>query len=255
MGVVFRITRTGTLTVIHNFDGTHGANPFGPLVKGTDGNLHGTAANGGANGGGIVFKITTQGGFTLLHSMNPAVDGGTPLAGLVQATDGNFYGVNGAGGSAGTCSGGCGTLFRFAGGENLSVLYSFDTFTGMNPVVTPMQHTNGLIYGDTSLGGSGTACVMSSFGCGVFYSLNVGLGVFITFVRPVGKIGHDAQILGQGLTATTGVTFNGVSSTSFKIVSDTFMLASVPDGATTGPVIVTTPGGVLTSNTSFFIEK
>ncbi len=58
-------------------------------------------------------------------------------------------------------------------------------------------------------------------------------------------------ILGQGLTGTTSVTFNGVAATSFKVGSDTFMTAVVPSGATTGPVVVTTPGGTLTSNVSF----
>src|SRR5260370_40711144 len=55
-------------------------------------------------------------------------------------------------------------------------------------------------------------------------------------------------ILGQGLTGTTSVTFNGVAATSFNVGADTFMTAVVPSGATTGPVAVTTPGGTLTSN-------
>src|SRR5260370_33209832 len=58
-------------------------------------------------------------------------------------------------------------------------------------------------------------------------------------------------ILGQGLTGTTSVTFNGVAATSFKVGSDTFMTAVVPSGATTGPVVVTTPGGTLNTNVSF----
>jgi hypothetical protein len=61
------------------------------------------------------------------------------------------------------------------------------------------------------------------------------------------------QILGQGLTGTNAVTFNGVPATSFTVVSDTFMTAVVPSGATTGRVVVTSPGGALTSNVSFRI--
>lgn len=56
------------------------------------------------------------------------------------------------------------------------------------------------------------------------------------------------QILGQGLTGSTAVTVNGISATSFKVVSDTYMTAFVPSGATTGPVVVTTRKGTLTSN-------
>jgi hypothetical protein len=81
----------------------------------------------------------------------------------------------------------------------------------------------------------------------------MGLGPFITFVRPSGGVGQTAQILSQGLTGTTSVTFNGVAATSFKVFSDTYMTAIVPSGVTTGKVVVTTPGGVLTSNVSFRI--
>ncbi len=108
-----------------------------------------------------------------------------------------------------------------------------------------MQATNGLFYGTTYLGGHS--------GNGTVYSLNMGLGPFVTFVRPNGAVGSTAQILGQGLTGATGVTFNGVAATSFKVSADTFMTAVVPSGAGTGPVAVTTPGGTLTSNVSFRI--
>ena len=63
------------------------------------------------------------------------------------------------------------------------------------------------------------------------------------------------QILGQGLTGTTSVTFNGVPETSFKVVTDTYMTAVVPSGATTGKVVVTTLGGTLTSNVNFRITN
>ena len=64
---------------------------------------------------------------------------------------------------------------------------------------------------------------------------------------------HYAQNAGQGLTGTTHVTFNGVAATKFSVVSDTYMTAVVPAGATTGAVVVATPAGNLTSNVSFRI--
>jgi hypothetical protein len=72
-------------------------------------------------------------------------------------------------------------------------------------------------------------------------------------VIPAAQVAQTAQILGQGFTGTTSVTFNGVPATSFKVASDTFLTAVVPSGATAGPVVVTTPGGALTSNKSFTI--
>jgi hypothetical protein len=79
----------------------------------------------------------------------------------------------------------------------------------------------------------------------------MGLGPFITFVRPTGGVGQQIQIIGQGLKLTTSVTFNGVSASSFNVFTDTYMLAVVPPSASTGPVVVTTPGGTLTSNKNF----
>jgi hypothetical protein len=79
------------------------------------------------------------------------------------------------------------------------------------------------------------------------------LGPFVAFVQPDAKVGQTAEILGQGLTGTSAVVFDGVAATEFSVVNDTYMTAFVPSGATTGPVVVTTPGGALTSNVSFRI--
>jgi hypothetical protein len=68
----------------------------------------------------------------------------------------------------------------------------------------------------------------------------------------VGKVGKTVEILGQGFTGTTGVSFNGTAA-NFKVISDTFLGAAVPAGATTGYVTVTTPTGVLTSNVPFHV--
>ena len=122
------------------------------------------------------------------------------------------------------------------------VLYDFG-LSGEDAEAAPAQDTNGVFYGTTYKGGR--------YGFGTVYSLNMGLAPFVTFVLPAGKAATNAQILGQGLTGTTGVTFNGIAATSFKVVSDTCMTAVVPSGATTGKVVVTTPGGTLTSNVSF----
>jgi hypothetical protein len=105
-----------------------------------------------------------------------------------------------------------------------------------------------LIYGMTQLGGTGNAGPGCSAGiCGVVYSLNIGAAPFVTFVVSAAKVGGTAEIMGQGFTGTTGVSFKGTAA-SFTVVSDTYITATVPTGATTGSVTVTTPGGTLTSN-------
>src|SRR5262249_40356044 len=99
VGVVFKITAAGKLTVLHNFDTTHGADPIGPLIQASDGNFYGTTEKGGTQGSGTVFKITSGGSFAILHNFDSVTEGGSPFAGLLQATDGNFYGTAASGGS------------------------------------------------------------------------------------------------------------------------------------------------------------
>src|ERR1022692_4500841 len=112
-GTVFEITPTGTLATLHRFNGTDGATPYAWLVQAADGNLYGTASSGGAIGHGTVFKITPSGTLTTLYSFCSqgvypnCTDGAAPDAGLVQDTNGDFYGTTSAGGL-----GGGGTVFR-----------------------------------------------------------------------------------------------------------------------------------------------
>jgi hypothetical protein len=103
-----------------------------------------------------------------------------------------------------------------------------------------------MLYGTTELGGIDSN--------GTVFSSSLGLRPFITFVQATGKVGKAAQILGQGFTGTTSVTFNGVEAASFTVVSDTYLTAVVPQAASTGPVVVTTPTANLTSNVSFRIS-
>jgi len=244
-GTVFKITTAGNLTVLYNFDGTHGAGPIAPLAQGNDGNFYGTAG-GGANGVGVVFKLTPKGAITVLHQFN-GTDGQLPYAGLVQATDGNFYGATASGGSIGG-----GTIFRVSGKGSFSTLYNFNNSDSTNPEVTLFEHTNGILYGDTFQGGTGKGC--STSGCGTFFSLDVGLKPFVSLVSTSGRIGKTIEILGQGFTGTTWVSFNGTAA-NFQEVSDTYLTATVPNGATTGYVTVTTPGGILTSNKKFRVKE
>ncbi len=78
----------------------------------------------------------------------------------------------------------------------------------------------------------------------------MGLNPFVTLPFPTGKVGTTVQILGQGFTGAMGVSFNGTPAI-FTVVSDTYITATVPAGATTGSVTVTTPTVTLTSNVPF----
>jgi hypothetical protein len=93
------------------------------------------------------------------------------------------------------------------------------------------------------------------YGCGTVFSLDIGLGPFVAFVRNSAKVGQMFGILGQGFTGATAVSFNGTRA-KFKVVSDTFIKATVPHKVTSGYVAVTTSGGdTLTSNVKFHVIR
>ena len=84
------------------------------------------------------------------------------------------------------------------------------------------------------------------------FQMSGNLKSFVTFVNGAGKAGQRVGILGQGLAGTTGVSLNRVPM-NFSIKSDTLLIATVPVGATTGFVNVTTPDSTLTSNVLFHV--
>jgi uncharacterized repeat protein (TIGR03803 family) len=253
-GVVYKVTTGGKITVLHNFAGypTDGCRPISVLVQGTDGDFYGTTYSGGdssadGNGNGTIFKISPSGVYTLLHSFTYGVSGSTnlydaqlPEAGLTLGTEGNFYGVGAYGGMTNY-----GAIFKITPAGTESVLYSFcyKTCTSFSPATPLVLHTNGDFYGNSN---------GNSLGGAVFYSLNVGFKPIIDLVTWTGKVGATVQILGQGFTGATGVSFNGTAA-KFVNVSDTYMTATVPAGATTGSVTVTTFTSTLKANHSFLV--
>jgi uncharacterized repeat protein (TIGR03803 family) len=244
-GTVFKITSEGVLTTLHNFTGT-GAEGWGPvaMIQAVDGNFYGTTLLGGPSsscgfyGCGTVFKIAPQGTFTTLTGLN-FNDGSEPWGRLVQGTAGNFY-ATGESGGGNPCN--CGAVFEVTPEGVLTRLHGFNNSTGgYLPFAGLLQATNGTFYGDT---------FYSNPGYGLTFSLSVGLGPFVKSVPAAGKIGTAVKILGNNLDLATNVTFNGTAA-SFTVESPTYIKATVPAGATTGPVEVTLPSGRLSSNVNF----
>jgi uncharacterized repeat protein (TIGR03803 family) len=287
-GTVFKITTGGKLTTLHRLDGTdEGSYPYAGLVQANDGNFYGTAREGGNAvcpigqwGCGTLFKITTEGTFTTVHSFD-GTDGAFPQAALVQATDGSFYGTtsvtvfkmtpagilttlyrfsctqtncpDGAGPSAGLVQATDGnlygttpsTIFKITTGGTLTTLHSFNGTDGSYPYAGLFEATNGILYGTTTKGGA--------YGYGTVFSLSVGLHPFVQIQPTSGKVGAAVIIRGTNLTGATGVTFNGTAAT-FTVVSGTEITTNVPTGATTGKVKVKTPHGTFTSNVVFRVK-
>lgn len=313
-GTVFKMTAAGKVTTLYSFclqpGCADGAQPFGALMEGTDGNFYGTTEQGGTSGLGTLFQITPAGVFKTLHSFSGAdglfptagvtqaagsvygygmtsrggkhgegdydsgtvfrsdragnvislhsfclsncADGSDPFDGLIQATDGNFYGTTQMGGFP-VCSFsniGCGTVFKITPAGVLTTLHTFcaeaNCVDGDSSYAGLVQATDGTLYGTTAGGGTQNQ--------GTVFSLAVGLPPFVETVPGSGKVGAAITILGTNLTGTTAVSFNGTAA-SFTVVSGTQITATVPSGATSGTVAVTTPSGTLTSNVPFQIAE
>jgi uncharacterized repeat protein (TIGR02543 family) len=300
-GTVFKITPDGTLTTLTTLCCTFGDEPNGPLIQATDGNFYGTTRTGGSTYGdkcgnglgcGTVFKITPGGALTTLYSFCTqwnCPDGTLPVAGLVQATDGNFYG---------TTSGlfGTATVFKITPGGVLTTLHTFNGTDGSGPNTALVQATDGNLYGTAGGGANGEGTIFkispqypytlttlysfcaqmdcpdgsdpsglvqgtdgSFYGTtygggpdddGTAFMMGVGLGPFVETAPTSGEVGAPVIILGTNLTDSTSVTFNGTPAT-FNVVPPSEITTTVPAGATTGTVQVATPGGVLSSNVVF----
>jgi uncharacterized repeat protein (TIGR03803 family) len=240
-GTAFRMTSKGKLTTLRKFcqgDCPDGEEPYAGLLPANDSNLYGTTES-------TVFRVTPEGkvGKILVFSCQPSCeDGWAPMGKLVEGTDSALYGTTSGGGANGD-----GTIFRIGARASLTTLHNFDGTDG-GYAVGLVQATSGIFYGTTFQGGSSNVCYP---GCGTVFSLNMGLGPFVTFVHDSGKAGKTAGILGQGFTGTSSVSFRGIPA-NFKVLSDTLIRATIPADAS-GYVIVTTPSGTLTSNVEFHV--
>jgi uncharacterized repeat protein (TIGR03803 family) len=191
-GTVFKITPTGTETILYSFvNGLgDGFNPSGNLIQATDGNLYGTASGGGANGNGAIFKITLSGQENILYSFNASAnDGYSPSSGVIQASDGNLYGTTPGNGANINTS--FGAVFKVTLSGQESLVYTFQGLSasdGQVPEAGLIQGVDGNFYGTTSEGGSGISgtvfkltpggveTVLSNFNAGVNgYSPNASL--------------------------------------------------------------------------------
>jgi len=155
-GTIYKLTPGGTLTTLHTFDGTDGQIPDSTLIQASDGNLYGTTVQGLVNSAGLAFRITLGGAMTVLHNFCAQVgctDGAEP-SGLVQGTDGNFYGAAQTGGANNLNDG---TIFKLTSSGALTTVYSFCLQAGCpdggGPTTALIQGTDGNFYGATAGGG------------------------------------------------------------------------------------------------------
>lgn len=191
-------------TVLQSFAGYQtdgGAYPESSLIQATDGNFYGTTTNGGSavcdNGCGAIFEVTPGGTLSMLYSFEDPNYG--PSSGLIQATNGNFYGTTAGGGGSDNCydTGGCGTVYEITAGGTLTTVYSFSETAAPSSGV--IQSRDGNLYGTTFDGGA--------YEDGTIFELTMG-GTLTTLGTFNGTDGAGTNILIQG----SGGNFYGTTS-------------------------------------------
>lgn len=269
-GVVFKMTPTGTFTKLHDLNGTtDGTAVTGNMTLGTDGNFYNVALSNGANSGGTLFKVSSAGVFSKVLDFGGSNEGVSPATGLLQATSGLFFGSteNGGTGNAAVFYSLNQSLAPFASlvsaagreGAKIGILgqgfsaSSVVKFGGVQATAVTRTGTTFLTATVPSAALTGSVTVVTGRTTLTSSQTFKVTPTLTSFTPTSGPVGTLVTITGTGLTQTTKVTFTGKSA-SFTVISDTEVTATVPTGATTGKIAVTTKGGTASSKTSFTVD-
>jgi len=234
---VYRATPAGVLTSLHSFlNSAFKGLPPTPLLQGSDGDLYGAAPYGGANGTGLVYRLSLTGQYSVVYTF-PKGPAGFPTS-LFQASDGNFYGT-----TYGNTQDphGHSVMFRLTTSGQYTQLYAWPASACY---CTLLQGSDGKIYGVAENAAS-------------FFVWEGGLPKpapqALFFTPSSGAAGTQVLIWGYNLLSPS-VSFNGVAAAKVTGSGPQYIRATVPAGATTGPITVTTPGGSYRTTTSFTVQ-
>jgi uncharacterized repeat protein (TIGR03803 family) len=244
-GYLFRVTPSGVLTKLVNFPSDSLLpNSYTPLLQASDGNLYGVTNYGGTNSTGTIYRVTLSGQYALLYTF-PNDQNSSPSA-LIEGSDGNLYGAT----LGHITGGGHSELFRITKSGQYTLLFAMSNITAAGACQCSLvQGSDGDIYGTAISGGPNNG--------GVIFALELGLPKPAPraqhFGPASGAVGTRVLLWGSNLLSAS-VQFNGVAATAVSNSGSNYVLATVPPGATTGPITITTPGGTVTTKESFTVE-
>ncbi len=205
-GTIFKITPAGSFTVLRHLSGSKdGSGPSGSLIQATDGFLYGTCTYGGTGAAGTLFKISTGGAYTVVRNLSYTTDGNSPLGDLLQASDGNFYGMTSNNAK----------IFKLAPDGTFTVAYSFSSSKdGAIPCGSLIQGSDGNLYGTCSDGGVNGYGTIFQFSLSGTYKVLKALLSATDGRAPKGSLvqGADGMLYG---TTSIGGTYN--TGTVFKL--------------------------------------
>jgi uncharacterized repeat protein (TIGR03803 family) len=227
-GVIFRLTLAGKYSVLYAFcsqlNCPDGNGPFS-IVQGADGNFYGTASEGGANGKGTIFKITPAGAFTNLYSVcsvggTACTDGSEISRGLLQGSDGNFYGTMSSGGKNGM-----GTFFRLTPAGVLTTLYNFCSVGGVNcsdgsGPTGLVQGSDGNFYGSAGGGSDRSGVIFNITPAGELTVITTGASAYPFLLASDGNVYGTTDQGGPNYGGTVfQVTPSGMETTIYTFCS------------------------------------
>jgi uncharacterized repeat protein (TIGR03803 family) len=246
---IFQFTPAGEFTV--QFKSALFDTGISGLTQGANGNLYGAFES--ITAGEInFFEVSTKGTGFVAFAPFTTLAGTVNIPSLFLASDGNLWDTNFT-----DSIGPMGSVFSI-NPQNGAVLQTvaFDGANGNSPEVGVIQAADGRFVGTTEHGGT-IPGGSNKFADGTVWALDAGLPApapAITLLNPTsGSVGSTVRINGNNFIGTTAVSFNGVSA-SFEVLNTQFVSATVPDGATTGPIKVTNLGGTATSTQSFDVN-
>ena len=207
-GTVFQVTPAGVVTTLHSFAGgtSDGANPVSGLIQGSDGNLYGTASSGGSGFGGVIFRISLSGTYTVIHNFNGNPDGTSPDGTLVQGTDGFLYGTTTAQGANRQ-----GVVFKIStvSPYTETILHAFKNATtdASGAHAGLVEGTDGFFYGVTSSGGaSGDGAVFQVSSAGSTFNIVHSFNGTSEGEKPFGNLiqGSNGNLFGTNSASSNG---------------------------------------------------
>lgn len=259
-GTIFELTPGGSLTTLYTFcsqiNCADGFVPYSGLTLGSDGNFYGTTSFGGANfTGGTIYKITPAGQFITLHSFCAQLncpDGSYPIAGPVQASNGNFYGTTLQGGTYNQ-----GVIYQISPAGKYKVVHSFCAQTnctdGTSTFAGLMQASNGQLYGTTASGGAnGAGTVFTITPAGKFRTLHSfaftdGSSPFSVLVQTSNGAIYGTTLSG-GLR-NDGTVFQMTATGKLKTIYNFCVAAYCSDGASPAAGLIAGANGGLYGTT------
>jgi uncharacterized repeat protein (TIGR03803 family) len=225
-GTVFRVNPNSSFTNLYMFNSSDGgAGSDAELVQGSDGNFYGITAGGGAGGYGSVFRMSPSGNLTNLYTFHLYVDGAYPGGGLVQGSDGNYYGSTYFGGlnvQNDYGGRGYGTLFRISPDGIWTNLYTFSRDDTAYVHAKLVQGSDGNFYGTSSFGGTNNQGIVFRFSVPLYappYPINQITGVQTTATNIVFSIPSVAGETYQ-LQFTTDLTSGNWSNVPSVVVTN-----------------------------------